>query len=92
MEVEDAREEKAGLKGQSFTVINMTRQGCVSKAISYPTLNSGCSTVVFSSRAHEDSLGDSEKTNKQTKTLSMKNKFIGNIQVCLPRFFSSAML
>ena len=69
-----------------------SRQGCVSKAISYPTLNSGCSTVVFSSRAHEDSLGDSEKTNKQTKTLSMKNKFIGNIQVCLPHFFSSAML
>jgi len=33
MEVEDAREEKAGLKGQSFTVINMTRQGCVSERL-----------------------------------------------------------
>ena len=49
-----------------------SRQGCVSEAISYPTFNAGCSTVVFSSRAHKYSLGDSEKTNKQTKTVSMK--------------------
>lgn len=60
------------LRGPRSPALPDSRQGCVSEAISYPTFNSGCSTVVFSSRAHKYSLGDSKKTNKQTKTVSVK--------------------